>query len=84
MLSAATVKMRFAGDTWSLRYQFIQCGIPRRYEDSKGQVIPSTTSQEKKKNNDYVRQITSINVSEDIPIKFLNFLSEPPSTKARW
>jgi hypothetical protein len=61
-LSANTVKVRFEGDTWSFRSQFNQCGIHGRFENSDGQVVPSTATQEEKRNADYVRLIKSINV----------------------
>ena len=72
-ISAASVKVRFGGDTWSFRSKFTERGIPGRYEDSDGQMVPSTASPEEKKNADYVRLIKSINVDEHIPREFLKF-----------
>jgi len=70
-LSPATAKVRFGGDTWSFRSQFTECGIPGRYEDSGGHVLPSTAGLEEKKSAEYVRLIKSINVEEDVPREFL-------------
>jgi hypothetical protein len=47
--SPDTVKVRFRGDTWSFKSQFFECGIPGRYEDSDGKVVPSTASLDEKK-----------------------------------
>ena len=73
-LSANTVKVRFEGDTWSFRPQFSLCGIHGRFENSDGQVVPSTATQEEKRNADYVRLIKSINVQGPKECGFLENL----------
>ena len=88
-LSPATVKVRFGGDTWSFRSQFTECGIPGRYEDSDGHVLPSTASQEEKQSAGYVRLIKSINVEEDVPRELLknvfgNTLYKGTMVKVTW
>ena len=62
---------------------------PGRYEDSDGQVLPSTASQEEKKSAEYVRLIKSINVEEDVPREFLknvfgNTLYKGTMVKVTW
>jgi hypothetical protein len=88
-LSAATVKVRFGGDTWSFRSQFTNLGIPGLYENSDGQVVPSTASQEEKRSAEYVRLIKSINVKERDPREFLknvfgNSLFKGTMVKVTW
>jgi hypothetical protein len=73
-LSAETVSIRFEGDTWSFKAQFNQCGIHGRFENSDGQVVPSTATQEEKRNVDYVRLIKSINVQGPKECGFLENL----------
>ena len=70
-LSSVTLKVRFEGDTWSFRSRFNAVGIPGRYEDSDGMVIPSTADDAEKKNASYVRIIKSINVEEPTSCAFL-------------
>ena len=62
-LNDEELTVRFEGDTYSFRSNFMALGVPGRYETANGDPLPADASMDEKKKSSYVRIIKTWDVS---------------------
>ena len=65
------LRIRFQGDTYSFRNNFVSLGVYGRFETQNGEPLPEDAPHDEKKRGMFVRIIKRIDVSQEEKANFL-------------